>query len=40
MNETWGMRMAEKPMARPTLRPGRFAMIHANTWKYIFDANT
>ena len=31
MKETWGMRMAENPVARPTLRLGRFAMMQANT---------
>ena len=34
------MRMAEKPMARPTLRPGRFAMMHANTLNNEIIANT
>ena len=33
---TWGMRMAEKPMARPTLSPGRLAITPANTWSGIF----
>ena len=30
-----GIRMAEKPMERPALRPGRLAMTPASTWTHI-----
>ena len=31
---SWGIRMAEKPIERPALRPGRLAMTPAKTWTH------